>query len=260
MNGDRHTYFMIVGLFATATLIGCSTDVQPQTGGDAGVSPSPALRVLNASPYTIATDEELSLFVQSTAEAAVAEHCVQCHGEALEGGPDVPNLVDAGWMWGITGFESNDVEPVMEIQQTLLYGIRNLDCPEDQLSYGACPDTRYSEMPGYGGLGFTEEQVSDLVEYVVNLSGAEADAEAVARAEPAWANCIECHGEDGWGYAPYGGPALADDIWLYGDDRARIADVITNGRSGQCPPWSDELDAATIKALAVYIWNRSKVG
>ena len=216
-----------------------------------------ASTILNASPYAIAADESLAEFVNATAEAAISEHCASCHGADLSGQPGVPDLTDFDWLWGITGFETNDVAPVMAIQQTLLYGVRNRDCPADQQSYGACSDTRYSEMPGYGVNGFSDEQIADLTEYVVNLSGGEADTEAAARAEGNWVICVECHGEDGFGYVPYGGPNLRDDIWLYGGDRETIIDVIANGRLGECPPWANTLDAATIKALAVYIWNKS---
>ncbi|MCY3732271.1 MAG: c-type cytochrome, partial [Rhodospirillaceae bacterium] len=137
------------------------------------------------------------------------------------------------------------------------YGVRNRDCPEDQMAYGACADTRYSEMPGYGQLGFPENLLGDLVEWVVAMSGGEADAVAVERAQASVSICSECHGADGYGYVPYGGPSLRDDIWLYGDDRDTIYDVIANGRLGVCPPWAETLDAATIKSLAVYIWNTS---
>jgi len=218
---------------------------------------SPAERVLNASPYAIAADEELSSFVRATAEAAIGEHCAGCHGADLTGAPGFPNLVDYDWLWGVTGEDFNDVKPIMDIQQTLLYGIRNRDCPEDQMSYGACSDTRYSEMPGYGAVGFPEEQINDLTEWVVDMSGGEADAAAVERAQATVAVCAECHGDDSYGYIPYGGPNLRDNIWLYGSDRDTIHDVLTNGRLGQCPPWADTLDAATIKSLAVYIWNTS---
>jgi cytochrome c oxidase cbb3-type subunit 3 len=218
-----------------------------------------AARVLNASPYSIRADAELSEFVNTTARAAYDTHCAGCHGADLTGGPGVPNLVDYDWLWGITGFEANDAEPVMAIQQTLLYGVRNRDCPdiEDVSFYGGCADTRYSEMPGYGALGFSNEQISDLVDYVMSLGGHEADAEAVARAQEDWLVCTECHGESGGGYKPYGGPDLTDDIWLYGGDRDTIFEVVATGRQGECPPWGKVLDAATIKSLAVYIWNQA---
>jgi len=218
---------------------------------------APEVRILNASPYAIAADPELDDYVRDTAQAAVAEHCAGCHGADLSGTLGVPDLTDYDWLWGVTGQETNDVSPVMAIQQTLLYGVRNRDCPEDQMSYGACADTRYSEMPGYGVLGFTEEQLSDLTEWVLDLAGVDADPAAVARAEPLAPLCAECHGDDSYGYVPYGGPNLRDDIWLYGSDRDIVYDVIANGRLGECPPWADTLDAATIKSLAVFIWNTS---
>lgn len=232
----------------------------PQLDAAAPAQPDPnslAMRVLNASPYSIRADAELSDFVNTTAQAAYAANCQGCHGADLQGGPGIPNLVDYDWLWGVTGFESNDAEPVMAIQQTLLYGVRNKDCPDiaDVSYYGGCADTRYSEMPGYGALGHSAEQISDLVEKVVALSGGDADAVAVARAENDWAACTECHGEAGMGYKPYGGPDLTDDVWLYGGDRDTLLSVISAGRLGACPPWGKALDAATIKSLAVYIWN-----
>ncbi|MFL2546834.1 MAG: c-type cytochrome [Candidatus Rariloculaceae bacterium] len=218
---------------------------------------SAAVRVLNASPYEIAADDELRSFVNNTAETAIAENCASCHGADLSGGPGVPNLVDYDWLWGITGQETNDVYPVIAIQQTLLYGVRNRDCPEDRMSYGACSDTRYSEMLGYGVAGFSEEQISDFTEWVIAMSGWDTDDAAVERAGATSAICAECHGGDSYGYVPYGGPNLRDDIWLYGSDRDTIHDVIANGRLGVCPPWGEALDVATIKSLAVYIWNMS---
>lgn len=238
-------------------LAACSTaPAHAQPADDA--ERAAAERVLNASPNDIRADDALSNFVERTAQQAVNEHCARCHGENLEGGEGVPNLVDYSWLWGITGLESNEVGPVMELQQTILYGIRDRDCPPERTSYGACDDTRYSEMPAYLESGMSEQDVRDLVEYVVQLSGREADAEAAARGEENWSVCTECHGDDGFGYAPYGGPSLTDDVWLYGGDRETLYDVIANGRLGQCPPWADVLDRATIKSLAVYIWNRSR--
>lgn len=241
-------------------LTACSPSEDGPAGGAVAqaTDPSdPAIRVLNASPYSIRADAELTEFVNATARAAYAANCEGCHGADMQGGPGIPNLVDYDWLWGVTGFEANDAEPVMAIQQTLLYGVRNTDCPdiEDVSYYGGCADTRYSEMPGYGALGYSATQINDLVQKVLDLSGAEADPAAVARADSDWVACTECHGENGMGYKPYGGPDLTDDIWLYGGDAATIFSVISAGRLGTCPPWGKTLDAATIKSLAVYIWN-----
>jgi cytochrome c oxidase cbb3-type subunit 3 len=254
---------------ALATLLlivtSCSQAPSPtaESGAASASGASPAERVLNASPYSIAADAELEQFVNTTAEAAITAHCASCHGEDLHGKRGVPNLLDYDWLWGITGDESSDVGPVMEIEQTILYGVRNKDCPDiASLSvYGGCIDTRYSEMPAYGDTGvFNDAQIADLAEYVLSLSGQDADQAAVDRARPMWAVCTECHGQNGQGYRPYGGPDLTDDIWLYGGERASIVDVISKGRLGVCPPWGKTLDAATIKALAVYIYRKSFEG
>lgn len=214
-------------------------------------------RLLLASPNAIAADAELSAHMNTLAEAAVEQHCAACHGADLQGQVGVPNLVDYEWLWGVTGFEMTSVEPVMQIMQTILYGVRDTDCPDDIKRYGACPDTRYSEMPGYGIIGFSDQQVDDLVDYVLSLAGQEADPAAVARVADITGLCAECHGEDSYGVKIYGGPDLTDDVWLYGGSREQIRDVIYNGRKGVCPPWAEQLDAATIKALAVYLYGRS---
>jgi cytochrome c oxidase cbb3-type subunit 3 len=258
---------------AAALLVACSDPGGP--GNDSDAAPEPqapppatelsadqafAVRIVNASPYTIEMDSAFHDYVKRTAEAAIAEHCASCHGVDLAGKPGVPNLVDYSWLWGIRGDEGNDVAAVMELQQTILYGIRNIDCPDspEKALYNVCPDTRFSEMPGYQQLGsFTPEQVGDVVEFVLSLSGAEHDAEAAMRGEALWTPCTECHGDEGAGYVPYGGPDLTDDISLYGNDRDMLRDVIANGRKGVCPPFADKLDPATIKALAVYIYGKS---
>jgi cytochrome c oxidase cbb3-type subunit 3 len=219
---------------------------------------SVAERVVIGSPYAIRADAEADAFVTATAEKAIAEHCAGCHGADLTGKPGVPNLVDYEFLWGITFEETSDVGPVAELEQTIRYGIRNQDCPAvaSQAQYGDCPDTRYSEMPAYAELGLTGDEIRDLAEYVLALSGQDHDAAAAARGKEQFGPCTECHGPDGTGYKPYGGPDLTDDVWLYGGDRGSITASIAGGRMGRCPAWVDKLDAATIKSLAVYIWRK----
>jgi cytochrome c oxidase cbb3-type subunit III len=224
---------------------------------------SVAERVVAGSPYAIQVDAEANAFVTATAETAVAEHCAGCHGTSLRGKPGVPNLLDYEFLWGITFEETNDVGPVAEIEQTIRYGVRNQDCPAVTAlaQYGDCPDTRYSEMPGFVALGtLTAEQASDVADYVLSLSDQAVDAAAAARGQAEFDDCTECHGADGAGYKPYGGPDLTDDVWLYGGDRASVVASIAGGRMGRCPAWVDELDAATIKSIAVYLWRKIGTG
>lgn len=214
-------------------------------------------QLLLSSPETIRANPELTEHMISLAETAIEEQCSQCHGADLSGGDGAPNLVDYEWLWGITGMEMTAVESVMEIQQTILYGVRNTDCDDAIKLFGGCPDTRYSEMPAYSELGLDDGMINNLVDYVLYLSGEDVNPFAVEVAGEVWPICAECHGEDGSGYKPFGGPDLTDDIWLYGDGGQVIYDVIANGRMGVCPAWSGVLDAATIKALAVYIYDKA---
>lgn len=220
---------------------------------------SVAERVVAGSPYAIRADAEAAAFVKATAEKAIAEHCASCHGADLTGKPGVPNLVDYEFIWGITGEETNEVGPVAALEQTIRYGVRNQDCPAvtDQAQYGDCPDTRYSEMPGYAAQGtLTAAQIRDLTEYVLALSRQTHDAAAAARGKNEFGVCTECHGPEGAGYRPYGGPDLTDDVWIYGGDRGTITASIAAGRMGRCPAWVNKLDSATIKSIAVYLWQK----
>lgn len=219
---------------------------------------SVAERVAVDSPYAAMHDAEEAAFVEAAAKKAIAEHCAACHGPNLEGRPGVPDLTDYDFLWGITLEETNDVGPVMELERTILYGIRNQDCPglENLAAYGDCPDTRYSEMPAFAEEGaLSEDEIREVVEYVLSLSGRPADAEAAARGKVTFDDdCTECHGDDGRGYKVFGGPNLTDGIWLYGGDRAALTESIEKGRLGRCPAWVNKLDEATIKSLAIYIW------
>ncbi len=213
--------------------------------------------LLNASPETIRANPELLSYMNDLAETAITENCASCHGADLTGDGAVPNLVDYEWIWGIDGFEMTAVESVMEIMQTILYGVRNTECAEEIKMFGACPDTRYSEMPAYGELGWDENKLNNMVDYVLFLSGEDVNPFAVEAASGDWPICVECHNVDGTGYTPFGGPDLTDDIWLFGSSGQEIYDVLATGRMGVCPAWAEELDATTIKALSVYIYNKA---
>jgi len=213
-------------------------------------------RLLVASATTIGNEPDLLALTNQLAETAITEHCAACHGATLEGAKGVPSLVDYEWIWGIAGDEISATDPVHKIMQTVLYGIRDRDCPEETKSYGACPDTRYSEMPAYRTLGLSDAQLGELTDYVLSLAGQDHDAAAAARAAPYAGLCVECHGDDGLGYRAYGGPDLTDDIWVYGGSREDIFASIADGRMGYCPPYWDTLDAATIKALGIYLYRR----
>jgi cytochrome c oxidase cbb3-type subunit 3 len=192
-------------------------------------------RLASASLEEIAADPELMNIAFAGGQAAFADNCAPCHGLGGAGQGFYPTLADDAWLWGGT---------LEAIQQTILHGVRSAD-----------PDTRFNEMPAFGALQMlSREQIDDVAEYVLQLSGAKHDEAAALRGAPVFAEqCAACHGEDGRGIEDLGGPSLADQIWLYGGDKASIVAQIYRPRHGVMPAWTGRLSPATIKSLAVYV-------
>lgn len=192
--------------------------------------------LLTASLSEIETDRELQQFAMAAGESAFGDNCATCHGAGGRGAIGYPTLADDVWLWDGT---------LEGIEYTLRHGIRHEDDPM----------TRFSLMPAYGRDGLlSNAEIDDLVQYVLDLSGREADMTAVARAADVFAfQCATCHGADGTGDPSQGAPNLTDAEWVFGSEPADIRDTIYNARNAHMPAWSDRLDEATIKALAVYV-------
>lgn len=188
-----------------------------------------------ASLEQIVATPKLLEFALAEGKSAFGDNCAPCHGSGAQGAKGYPNLNDDDWLWGGT---------LADIQHTITVGVRSTS-----------PDTRQSQMPAFGRDGILKpEQIDDLTEYVVSLSGRPADAAAVQRATKLFAdNCAACHGPDGKGNRMFGAPNLTDDVWLYGPTRADIRSQIVNGRGGVMPTWGGRLSPETIKSLAVYV-------
>jgi cytochrome c oxidase cbb3-type subunit III len=189
----------------------------------------------NAPLERIEADPNLQQFALQAGKSAFGDNCATCHGSGAQGFKGYPNLNDDVWLWG---------GKLEEIRQTLKYGIRS---PH--------PDTRQSQMPAFGRDQLLErKQIDDLVQLVLAMSGQKADAAAVARGRPLFAEqCAACHGDDGKGKRELGGPNLTDREWLYGGEAADIRAQIEAGRGGVMPAWGSRLDPVTIDALAVYV-------
>jgi cytochrome c oxidase cbb3-type subunit 3 len=184
----------------------------------------------------IRKDADLLQYAVAGGRAAFRVNCIQCHGSGAAGGKGYPNLNDDDWLWGGT---------LDQIHTTLQHGIR----------YTADPDTRQSPMPAFGADGIlTPEQINDVSEFVLKLSGHTFEAEAAIRGVTVFAeNCAACHGDAGEGKQELGGPRLTDAIALYISDKASIVAQINKPRQGVMPAWNTRLDEATIKQLAVYV-------
>ena len=113
-------------------------------------------------------------------------------------------------------------------------------------------------MPAFGRDGLLKaNEISTVADYVRSLSGLSTETGAdLARGAKIFAdNCAVCHGPQGKGNREMGAPNLADQIWLYGFDKASIVQRINLGGGGVMPAWGTRLDPVTIKALTVYVYT-----
>jgi cytochrome c oxidase cbb3-type subunit 3 len=192
-------------------------------------------RIAAASPAEISQDPELLNFALVGGGAAFADNCAPCHGLGGAGQGYYPSLADDAWIWGGT---------LDDIHTTIQYGIRN-----------GRDDARFNEMPRYGvDQMLDRQQINDVAEYVLSLSGGAEDEAAVERGATIFAEqCAACHGENGEGMAELGAPALNDQIWLYGGTKEAVVQQIHRPQHGVMPAWAGRLDPETIKALTVYV-------
>ncbi len=152
-------------------------------------------------------------------------NCSVCHGATATGAFGFPNLTDEEWMWG-----STDEDIVTTISEGRTAAM---------LAWG--------DILGDGG-------VTEVAEYVEQMVGRDVDAEIADKGKVHFQTyCIACHGPDGKGQKIFGAPDLTNDIWLYGNSRARIEHVIRNGRNGMMPSFKDKLGDDKVHILAAYI-------
>jgi cytochrome c oxidase cbb3-type subunit 3 len=157
------------------------------------------------------------------------QNCAMCHGSDGRGATGFPNLADNDWLWG-GSFDQ------------VLASITN---------------GRMAAMPSWEApLG--DDGVREVVAYVRELSGQEADSELAQAGESRFQMfCVACHGVDGKGNPVLGAPNLTDDTWLYGGDAAAIETTVRKGRNGQMPAFKDSLSEQRRRLLAAYVQSLS---
>lgn len=182
----------------------------------------------------ISADPGLNNYAVQAGGAVFRTWCAQCHGSGAAGTVGYPNLLDDDWLWG------GDIEA---IHTTISHGIRNDDDP----------DARWSEMPAFGEM-LEEEEISQVVNYVMSLSETPQDASQVEAGQEVFMdNCAACHMEDATGDRAQGAPDLSDAIWLYGGDYDTLTQTVTYSRFGVMPAWTGRLSEAQIRAVSAYV-------
>jgi len=194
-----------------------------------------ANKLNGANLEDIQADPDLFRFAMAAGKSAFGDNCATCHGSGAQGFKGYPNLNDDIWLWGGT-FE--------DIQHTLTVGIR-----------AAHKETRIGLMQAYGRDELlSRDEITDLTQYVLSLSGKAEDITAANRAAQLFQdNCSSCHGTDGKGDLLQGAPNLTDAEWLYGGTAEYIYETIYGGRQGVMPNWNERLAPETITALSVYV-------
>ena len=157
------------------------------------------------------------------------DNCAACHGRAAKGNVllGAPDLTDNDWLYGGDG-------------KAITTSIH---------------DGRAGVMPPWSSLG--EDNVKNLAQYVLSLSGSPHDQARAAAAKPLFATCAACHGAEGKGNQALGAPNLTDHIWLHGGSVADIEETIRNGRQGHMPVWSPRLSDEQIHVVAAYVYHLS---
>jgi cytochrome c oxidase cbb3-type subunit 3 len=215
-------------------------------------------QLLRADPDALPGDSALLHFAAGRGRPLFLLHCAACHGASGEGDASkgVPNLTDGDWLYGSGR--------VAEIEQIIEYGIRSHNSRAWSLAI----------MPAYARprpspadksiQPLTPHQIDDLIEFLYQRQGREADAGAAMRGGVLYsrdAGCYDCHSPDAKGDSAIGAPNLTDGVTLYGDGgRDALFQSIAYGRQGMCPAWIKIMSAAAIRETAAYVYSISHAG
>lgn len=165
-------------------------------------------------------------------ERLFMNNCAQCHGSDARGSKGFPNLADGDWLWG-GGPE--------QIVETITKG-------------------RVGQMPPMAAAVGGADDVKNLANYVLSLSGSPHDSVRAGLGKSKFSACAACHGANGSGNPALGAPNLADNTWLHGYGEQAIIAMINNGRHSEMPAQEGRLTEAQIKVLASYVWGLSNKG
>ena len=158
--------------------------------------------------------------------------CSQCHGSDAHGSRGFPNLTDKDWL-----------------------GAGTPEYIADTITNG-----RHGMMPPMAAAIGNADDVKNVANYVLSLSGSQHDAARAALGKEKFAACAACHGPEGKGNPVIGAPNLSDDIWLHGGTEAIISETIVKGRMNQMPAHKDFLDEGKIHLLTAYVLGISGQG
>ena len=177
--------------------------------------------VLSHDPKAMATGERLFI-----------NNCAACHGSDAKGSKGFPNLT--------------------------LSGSARLTSGEPEAIEATITNGRQGMMPVMAAAVGSAEDVRNVANYVLSLSGSPHDPIAAAAGKPKFAVCAACHGADGKGNQTIGAPNLTDKVWLHGWGVDAIVAMVTNGKTNVMPAQGGRLTPEQIHVLASYVWSLSQ--
>jgi len=157
-------------------------------------------------------------------------NCAQCHGSDARGSKGFPNLTDQDWLGAGTP---------EYIEKTITEG-------------------RTGMMPPMAAAVGSAEDVKNVANYVLSLSGSAHNNIAAELGKAKFVVCAACHGPDGKGNQTLGAPNLTDKIWLHGWGEQAVIDMVTKGKTNVMPPQGRLLTPQQIHVLAAYVWSLSQ--
>lgn len=164
-------------------------------------------------------------------ERIFVNNCAACHGSDAKGNKGFPNLTDGDWLYGGTPDK---------ILETVTNG-------------------RQGMMPVMAAAVGTAEDVKNVANYVLSLSGSPHNSVAAQLGKEKFAACAACHGADGKGNQAIGAPNLTDKIWLHGWGEDAVMAMVNNGKTNVMPVFDKRLTNEQIKMVAAYVWGLSNV-
>ena len=183
--------------------------------------------------YTSQPAEALAKDPQAMAigERLFANNCATCHGSDARGSKGFPNLTDRDWLGG-------DGSPAY-IEKTIKEG-------------------RQGVMPPMAAAVGSPDDVRNVANYVLSLSGSPSNAVAAQLGKAKFAACAACHGADGKGNPALGAPNLTDKVWLHGWGEEAIVSIVTTGKTNSMPAQASRLSDEQTHVLGAYVWSLSQ--
>jgi cytochrome c oxidase cbb3-type subunit III len=157
-------------------------------------------------------------------------NCAQCHGSDGRGSLGFPNLADRDWL-----------------------GAGTHDYVKTVITEG-----RVGVMPPMAAAVGTSEDVRNVANYVLSLSGSAHNNVAAQLGKAKFVACAACHGADGKGNPQIGAPNLTDKIWLHGWGEQAIVRIVTQGKTNAMPAQGRLLTPEQVHVLAAYVLSLSQ--